>query len=238
MRKLVLLAATALATTATGAFAQTVSYGGNTYSTGATIPTILYTGVNTPDAHGELGLTFTGTSIDGTTGDTIFNFTYSLENTSLASQVDGANISAFGFDVSGGVVDLATSFATTDGNPADGIDGVSTGNISGGNNKLTICATAGANCAGGSNGGPEAGETFTGTFGIEFSSLEGTGITLTSPIIRFQNTSPTGSDIGTPGGNPPVPEPATWAMMLVGFGAAGFALRRSRRKEFLLTQVA
>jgi PEP-CTERM motif-containing protein/pre-peptidase len=27
----------------------------------------------------------------------------------------------------------------------------------------------------------------------------------------------------------PVPEPATWAMMLLGFGAAGFALRRSRK---------
>ena len=31
-------------------------------------------------------------------------------------------------------------------------------------------------------------------------------------------------------GNPPaVPEPATWAMMLLGFGAAGTAMRRSRR---------
>lgn len=43
-------------------------------------------------------------------------------------------------------------------------------------------------------------------------------------------------------GNPPpppsVPEPATWAMMLVGFGAAGTALRRSRRKEIKLLQIA
>ena len=36
---------------------------------------------------------------------------------------------------------------------------------------------------------------------------------------------------------PGVPEPATWAMMLAGFGATGFALRRSRRKA-LLTQIA
>jgi hypothetical protein len=28
-----------------------------------------------------------------------------------------------------------------------------------------------------------------------------------------------------------VPEPATWAMMLVGFGAAGAGLRRRRAKE-------
>lgn len=33
-----------------------------------------------------------------------------------------------------------------------------------------------------------------------------------------------------------IPEPATWAMMLLGFGAAGFALRRRRRP--VLAQVA
>ena len=36
---------------------------------------------------------------------------------------------------------------------------------------------------------------------------------------------------------PSVPEPATWAMMLAGFGAMGFAMRRTRRKV-LLTQIA
>lgn len=35
-----------------------------------------------------------------------------------------------------------------------------------------------------------------------------------------------------------VPEPATWAMMLLGFGAAGTAIRRSRRKETKLLQIA
>ena len=35
-----------------------------------------------------------------------------------------------------------------------------------------------------------------------------------------------------------VPEPATWAMMLIGFGAAGTALRRGRRRHGLLTQIA
>ena len=32
-----------------------------------------------------------------------------------------------------------------------------------------------------------------------------------------------------------VPEPGTWMMMLAGFGAAGFALRRSRRRMVLAT---
>ena len=39
--------------------------------------------------------------------------------------------------------------------------------------------------------------------------------------------------ITPPGG---IPEPATWAMMLMGFGAAGYTLRR--RRKTLLTQVA
>jgi hypothetical protein len=34
-----------------------------------------------------------------------------------------------------------------------------------------------------------------------------------------------------------VPEPATWAMMLLGFGAVGFAARRNRRKA-VLAQIA
>ena len=41
-------------------------------------------------------------------------------------------------------------------------------------------------------------------------------------------------DTGTGGG---VPEPGTWGMMLMGFGAAGFAMRRRRRSAGLL-QVA
>ena len=35
-----------------------------------------------------------------------------------------------------------------------------------------------------------------------------------------------------------VPEPATWAMMLLGFGAVGTALRRSRRRKPRLLQLA
>jgi hypothetical protein len=35
-----------------------------------------------------------------------------------------------------------------------------------------------------------------------------------------------------------LPEPSTWAMMLFGFGAAGVALRRSRRKTALISQLA
>ncbi|HEV2044556.1 MAG TPA: PEPxxWA-CTERM sorting domain-containing protein, partial [Sphingomicrobium sp.] len=36
----------------------------------------------------------------------------------------------------------------------------------------------------------------------------------------------------------PVPEPATWAMMLVGFGAIGIGMRRRRRSGQKLPQAA
>lgn len=36
----------------------------------------------------------------------------------------------------------------------------------------------------------------------------------------------------------PVPEPATWAMTLLGFGGIGFAMRRGRRRCGALSQIA
>lgn len=39
-------------------------------------------------------------------------------------------------------------------------------------------------------------------------------------------------------GNSGVPEPATWAMMLVGFAGVGFAIRRKRREANQLLQLA
>jgi hypothetical protein len=38
--------------------------------------------------------------------------------------------------------------------------------------------------------------------------------------------------------NTAVPEPGTWAMMLLGFGAAGYSMRRSRRAQPRLAQLA
>lgn len=57
--------------------------------------------------------------------------------------------------------------------------------------------------------------------------------------IAFGGTAPTNGAVAT--GNltfqvAPVPEPGTWAMMLVGFGAMGIAIRRRRRP--VLAQVA
>ena len=63
---------------------------------------------------------------------------------------------------------------------------------------------------------------------------------LTTPtnFITLDNTQGfSNAALYTTGTPPGVPEPATWAMMLLGFGAAGVAMRRSRRKQ-LVSQFA
>ena len=66
----------------------------------------------------------------------------------------------------------------------------------------------------------------------EYLGTDGTG----SWVTNGKNGMSHIAFFGSPG--TAVPEPATWAMMLLGFGAAGTALRRSRRKDTKLLQIA
>ena len=69
-------------------------------------------------------------------------------------------------------------------------------------------------------------------------TLSVTGNTLTFAAPQFDSVGTRTSIISFAGGNPgAVPEPATWAMMLMGFGAMGVALRR-RRKLTHIAQLA
>jgi hypothetical protein len=223
MRKFALLAAAAFAATAVPASATTVLYNGNTYNPGDTI-NVSFTGVQDGDLHATLALLFTGTSGND------YQFQYTLTNTSNPADEASSTATAFGFNTDPNP-DVGDSSAT------GSFTNVSSGSISGGTH-VEICATGGPNCAGAANNGDMiGGGSFTGNLDIAFGSLPDT-LTLTQPIVRFQSTGSngTGSDIGTP--VPGVPEPATWAMMLVGFGAAGVSMRRSRRKKTLLPQIA
>ena len=82
---------------------------------------------------------------------------------------------------------------------------------------------------------------FTNSANTDF-RLDATGVDVLSYII-LSSTLPIfeekQNDI-TPAPAPPpgVPEPATWGMMIAGFGAAGFALRRGRRRRAQLEQIA
>jgi len=91
---------------------------------------------------------------------------------------------------------------------------------------------------------PDGGVTqYALTLLYSFGSLESWGLddTLLGPgtyeLVINGNNSGTGSLAGTVTIQTAVPEPATWAMMLLGFGAVGFAMRR-KRKPALLGQIA
>jgi PEP-CTERM motif-containing protein len=64
-------------------------------------------------------------------------------------------------------------------------------------------------------------------------SFDAGGTTGFTDIRQIRITPAVGGEVTTP-----LPEPGTWAMMLLGFGAAGVSLRRSRRRNALLTQIA
>jgi hypothetical protein len=60
----------------------------------------------------------------------------------------------------------------------------------------------------------------------------------TNTLTLTNGQGSSNAQIFSTGGDTRLPEPGTWAMMLVGFGAAGVAMRRSRRRKALLTQLA
>ena len=170
----------------------------------------------------ELTLTFQGLSGNN------YLFDYLLANTS-SSPIDAARVTMFGFTSVTPNPNLANS--SVDGAFAT----IASGNLPGGTD-LELCAKNGQdnNCAG-SQGGPGVGQSGSGDLTIAFDALTGQ-IVLGGLTVRYQGIDSAalgirdGSAIGTPTTPPPVvPEPATWAMMLMGFGAVGFTLRRRRR---------
>ena len=68
-------------------------------------------------------------------------------------------------------------------------------------------------------------------------------VPITSGVLNTITVNGTSRGLGSYGGNltfvpSAVPEPATWAMMLVGFGAMSFSLRSKRRSGMRRVQVA
>jgi hypothetical protein len=192
---------------------------------GATLPVSFdgsENGIVIPGLTSSLTLSFAGVSGDS------YLFNYVLTNTSTAPTTSSA-VTAFGFNVDPNAI-LASSTATGD------FSVVSSGQVSQGYN-LEMCFKNGQdnNCAGSpGNLGVNVGTPGSGTITLGFSSLPGE-ITLSNYMVRYQAVNGDGSAIGQPVGS--VPEPSTWAMMLLGFGAVGMAMRRSRT-NLSLAQVA
>jgi len=245
MRRAIITAlAGAAIAAATPADAQLVPTGTGT----ATVTAVNNDGANhgtiTIDFDGEVGgnviadmtsqLTLTFLGVDST--DHSWDFAYSLlNNGSVDSRTTG-----FAFDTVGTV------------NPTSGTAGTGSlfnkvnvqGNYPDGIGTVDVCLlkTNGASCSGGGNGGVDDGQVTnnTGTFSLFFSNPQPTSLSLNQFYVRYQSINTTGirggSGTGIPVGS--VPEPATWAMMLVGFGGIGMAVRRGRKHKDRLLQIA
>lgn len=178
-----------------------------------------------------------GAGLVGTTGTIVFNFlsanasgttwnfSYSVDNTSIAPSA-GSELSAFGFN---------TSVSPPKATAGTGLfsAGVNTGNFNGLGSR-SVCLHAGPNCNGGGSDGVGVSDPLaTGTFSVNFAT--GTrALVLDDFVARWQSTGANmqGSASGPGTINPAVPEPATWAMMILGFGVVGWSLRKRTAVRF------
>jgi hypothetical protein len=181
-----------------------------------------------PGLLAELTFTFTGFS------GQFANFDYKVVNTSVAPMI-GSAVKVFAFDVTSATV-VSGSTATGDYSTVVLNSGAGFPNVGSVNRLFELCFNSGnaGNCSGGGNGGTEINQTDTGTMSIKLASAVNT-ITLGNFGVRWQELdSPSlnlngGSGVGdqyTP--TDVIPEPATWAMLIAGFGVVGATMRRRR----------
>jgi hypothetical protein len=169
---------------------------------------------------------FTGTTNTGKA----YNFTYALTNDSTVT----SHLRSFGFDV--------TSPSTISQLASTGVynSAILTPFLASlfGTTEACFAATSFlGSCAGGSDAASSAiGQTGTGSFAITFANAM-SSITLDNFAAQFQSITPSingftsVSGVGSEAAFPTdmvsaAPEPATWAMLMIGFGFIGAALRR------------
>ena len=186
-----------------------------TLTSGGAGTTISFNGVEDGTTYAGLSSALTLSLASQTASSYTFNYTMTNTSTSFSRVV------SFGFNAN---PDITPANITATGV----FSNARSGSIS---NGYTVedCVTTGNTCSGGGGGGVVPGTPGTGTFVLNFGAAT-PNVTLSAFIDRYQASAvtPNGSGVGLPVRSP-VPEPATWAMMLVGFGAVGVSLRRRKR---------
>ncbi len=219
------MAAVALLATASAASATaTIEAGGSTsvLTAGGVGTTMSFNGQTDGAVHS--GLTSSLNMSLLTQVGNVFTFGYQLFNTS-SSPMTSARVTGFGFDLTPNNTGAAILTGTV-------FDQGDSGSISNGMS-VEVCITT-HNCSGGGGDGVIIGQSTNGSFSLTFASSP-SNISLGNFVVRYQSLQGAG-DAGSGVGISvaAVPEPATWAMMLIGFGAMGASLRRNRRKQTLL----
>jgi hypothetical protein len=174
-----------------------------------------------------LMLTFDSVTNSGTT----YNFSYSLFNSSSAP-ITASRVSSFGFNTDPNV---------TGGSATGAFDVLHLGDNYPIIPDPEVCVFnpngPGGVCTG-SGGGVDLGQTGTGTLSLTFGSAQN-AITLSDFVDRYQSITGAGRVTSAVGiQTSPTPEPATWGMMLLGFVGIGTAMRRGRRRNRALMQIA
>jgi len=214
-----LAAAAALMITMGAASAANAAY---VFNTEGQSQTIYFNGFNSAaggalDADLRAKLTLTLFDIDAN-GD--FTFSYSFENISTGNDAGASRLVNFAFNA-----DPNFQSASIVG---DGFfNNVRSGNVVAGQPNVEFCATNGNTCTAGGNPSStlENGEIGTGMFFLNFASPQ-TSVSLDNLQVRWISLNNGGSGYGVPTGA--VPEPATWMMMIMGFGGLGAMIRRRR----------
>ena len=154
-----------------------------------------------------------------------WRFSYVLTNTSTAA-FNGSRVSGFAFnanpDVDGGAIINLGDFSNivTSGGSRNYPNGI--GNVE-------VCLNDANSCAGGGNGGATIGNPAAGEFTLSFANAPMNGVTLDRFFVRYQSLPTREGSASGQAVTTAVPEPGAWMMLLAGFFAVGFALRRRAR---------